>query len=74
MKRYSYIEPDENMNPITVVMNEREILDYYWEFWKEKMVKKYGGDHELIINKNCISDWCVTHYATEVEELPDGLV
>lgn len=40
-----------------------EILDKFWNLWREKMIKKYGENSELITKDNCIQDWCVTHWA-----------
>jgi hypothetical protein len=50
-----------------VVYTEKEILDMYWDFWYAQMVRKYGQGHYLITEQNCIDDWVVTHYATELK-------
>lgn len=68
MKRYKYVEPDENDQVKEVILTEDDILKEYWEFWSRKMSEKYGSDHEQITEKNCIEDWLVTHWATEVKE------
>lgn len=47
---------------------EDEILEEYWGWWSEKMVKKYGYGHELITKENCIEDWLVTNWAWEKKD------
>jgi hypothetical protein len=42
---------------------EEEILESYWPQWKEKMIKKYGEDSELITKNHCIEDWIVENWA-----------
>ena len=50
-----------------VTFTEQEILDFHWLYWKERMVEKYGEDHYLITEQNCIDDWAIENYATQVE-------
>lgn len=50
-----------------VTFTEQEILDFHWLYWKERMVKKYGPGHYLITEQNCIDDWAIENYATQVE-------
>lgn len=68
MKKYRYVEPDENDQVKVVIMTEQDILNEYWEFWSRKMAEKFGPDHEDITEKNCLEDWLVVHWATEVKE------
>ena len=67
MKIYSYVEPGLNNEPVEIIYTEYEILFEYWSFWKEQMIKKYGEDHELITEENCIEDWLSVNWATEVK-------
>lgn len=64
MKTYQFYEFDGEEGFLTE-MNEDEILDYYWNYWNEKMLKKYGHGHELITPQNCIEDFCIIHWAWE---------
>jgi hypothetical protein len=66
MKRYLYMEPDKKGNHVVVTMSEDFIIYNYWSCWKGHMEKKYGQDHKLITKQNCIADWIVLHWATEV--------
>lgn len=50
-----------------VAMTEQAILMVYWDFWYDKMVKKYGKDSELINAENCIKDWAVVNWAWKDE-------
>lgn len=68
MKRYRYVEPDENDQVKEVILSEDDILKEYWEFWSRKMAEKFGPDYELITTENCIEDWLVSHWAIEVKE------
>ena len=45
------------------IISEEEILETYYEFWKGKMIKKYGENSHLITNHNCIEDWVTIHWA-----------
>jgi len=64
MKKYRYIEPDHDWNPIEVVMTEEEIIKFYFNYWSTEMKKR--GKEEYISHENCIDDFCVVHWATEV--------
>ena len=67
MKVYQYYEyqPDSDKKEILVEITEDEILESYWNYWNEKMVKKFGYGHELITKENCIEDFIVIHWAWE---------
>jgi hypothetical protein len=62
MKTYCYHEPTPEGDSF-IIKNEQQILDEYWDYWKEKMEKKYGKDHRLITKENCIEDWSIIHWA-----------
>ena len=64
MKKYRYVEPDENGEPFEVIMTEREILFIYWHHWSAMMKKK--GDPTMVTRENCIADWVVVNWAVEV--------
>lgn len=68
MKKYKYVEPDENDQVKEVILTEDDILKEYWEFWSRKMAEIHGSDHEWITPENCIEDWLQVHWATEVKE------
>lgn len=48
-----------------VEYTEQQILDEYWDHWSEKMIKRYGENHHLINERNCITDWAVVNWAWE---------
>ena len=62
MKLYSYVDPvGDEFDITTVVMNEKEILEQYWDWWCEKM-RSVGLEAEINEQK-CIEDWCISHWA-----------
>lgn len=48
-----------------VEITEEQILEEYWDFWKARMDKKYGPNHHLTTQRNCVTDWLVTNWAWE---------
>ena len=75
MKHYTWVEPDfdEEGNykgPITMIWSEQQILDHYWDHWEKAMIAKYGERALLITEDNCIQDFCVVHWAVEVNDEP----
>lgn len=67
-RKWGFMEPiGENGEDELIVHTEQEILDMYWNYWYNKMVKKYGEGHYLITEQNCIDDWAIIHYATELK-------
>jgi hypothetical protein len=63
MKLYEISYPTESGDTVEVLTRE-EIIAYYYPHWKEKM--ESIGKHEEISEENCIEDWCVVHWATEI--------
>ena len=69
MKTYCYvrsIDPYDGSYSV-VTITEDEIIANWWDWWVQKMTKKYGPDSELITRENCIEDYVTTHWAFEVE-------
>lgn len=70
MRYYSYnhlaeSETKETTNVVT--LSEQEILDQFYDFWYERMCKKYGKGHvdENYGPQECIEDWVVVNWAWE---------
>ena len=60
--RWAFCEPAENdIGHNEIVMTEKEILDFYWDYWSNKM-RKLGKEH-LISERSCIDDWIVVNWA-----------
>jgi hypothetical protein len=71
MKYYSYNEYTGQEYPEIVTLSEMQILDLYWDFWKQKMIKKYGEKKFLKYSEyDCIDDWVVTNWAWESNIFP----
>ena len=64
MKLYEIAYPDENDNDVIEILTEDEIIASYWEYWSGKM-KEIGKEAEATRDR-CIEDWCVVHWAVEV--------
>jgi len=67
MKYYSYVdyETDPSIDSIVRTLSEKEIILEYWDYWYDRMCKKFGKE---LVDKNytyqdCIDDWCVVHWA-----------
>ena len=74
MKYYSYSEPnfDDNgklLREDIVTKSEQEIISEYFEYWYERMCKKFGKEHvdSAYTKQDCIDDWIVIHWAWESE-------
>lgn len=69
MKYYSYNDyhTDPSVDPYVATLSEEEILKEYWDYWRSKMIEKYGK--EIVESKfnqqDCIDDWVVVHWAWE---------
>lgn len=63
---YAYYDPDPEKRMVKT-LSEQEILDEYWDYWKECMEKKFKKEFNRDeANKlGCITDWCVVHWAWE---------
>lgn len=67
MRRWEYVEPSEDGNSaVWVIMTDKEILDFYWDYWSKQM-HRVGRGH-LINEEDCILDFAVVHWAIEVDE------
>lgn len=64
MRKFTFIEPDESGNPVQHEMTEKEVLDYYFEYWSGQMKKV--GKEDMISEERCIEDFCVVHWASEI--------
>jgi hypothetical protein len=72
MKYYSYNKYSYNVHgdvePCVVTYTESEILDIYWDWWKEEGIKRWGKEHfeANYSEKDCIEDWVVVYCAWEI--------
>jgi hypothetical protein len=65
MKVYQYNDWDENDQPVVKTITDQQILNEYWDYWKGKMVQKFGEGDKLITQENCIDDWIAVNWAWE---------
>ena len=63
---YPYYDPDPAKQVIKT-LSEQEILDIYWDWWKEEGIKRWGKEHfeANYSEKDCIEDWVVVNWAWE---------
>ena len=65
MRFWSFVEMDTNtMGEFFtrwVTMSDQEILDYYWDYWSDKMLAE--GPNDMCTFENCIDDFCIIHWA-----------
>ena len=61
---YPYYDPDLAKQVIKT-LSEQEILDIYWDWWKEEGIKRWGKEHfeANYSEKDCIKDWVVVNWA-----------
>lgn len=62
MKHYIYVDLDG-----IVVRTREQLLADYWGYWKIKMLELHGENSKLISEDNYIADYCVLHWAWEVD-------
>jgi hypothetical protein len=60
MRYYKYIDLDGDH-----IISEKQIIEEYWDYWRERM--EHVGKEDLINTENCIEDFCIIHWAFEVE-------
>lgn len=68
---YCWAEYGAENEEITRFATKEEILDFYYDFWKEKMV--HVNKAHLINEDNCLEDFCNIHYAVILRPKPNVL-
>jgi hypothetical protein len=63
-RRWAYVEPGPNDEPMRVEISREDILSAYYPYWCEQMRKV--GKEALINEDNCIDDFVVVHWAEAV--------
>ena len=67
MRRWEFVEQGEDgITAVWTIMSDKEILDYYWDYWSKQM-HRVGRGH-LINEEDCILDFATIHWATVVDE------
>ena len=75
MKYYSYPYYNDSIQQVLVTLSEQEILDIYWDWWKEEGIKRWGAEHfeANYSEKDCIKDWVVVNWAWETTLAEDAI-
>ncbi len=66
MRKFGFYEYDNMDDYDYIILTEDEIIDSYWDYWTTQMKKV--GKEDKINKENCIIDFCVIHWAQEVED------
>ncbi len=66
MRFYKIVYPDAQGNPVEEELSEIDILDAYWDYWYEAMVR--ADKRHLVSIDRCIEDWVVVNWAWEVTD------
>ena len=64
MRYYLISFPGEYGEHVDETWSEKQILDSYFPYWCEQMVKAGHGDR--VNETDCLEDWKVVHWAVEV--------
>jgi hypothetical protein len=76
MRYYSYNEYDpdsplaDDTGGYVVTVSEEDIKLKYWPYWYKKMCERFGQetvDRDYSF-ENCLDDWIVVNWATEVKQ------
>jgi len=59
-RTFLYSDPDGDY-----IYDEDQIMEEFWGHWSVQMIK--AGKSHLITRENCIEDWIVVHWATEIK-------
>lgn len=54
----------ESSEPVYTIMSDRAVLDYYWTYWRDRMLQQDKQDQ--ITEETCILDWATIHWAQEI--------
>lgn len=65
-KYWTICYPGEFNQYVKETFSEDQILDSYYEYWKNRMIQ-VGKEH-LINEQRCIEDWITIHWATPTDE------
>jgi hypothetical protein len=65
VKTYLYWDFNDPPLKTPTEMTEQAILDFYWNYYKEKMDAKFGINHHLTTKEACIEEWITVNWAWE---------
>lgn len=65
-RQFIYSEFSPDIGNVDTIIGEEDIIQSYWGYWSEAMLRV--GKSPLITSENCIQDFCVIHWATQLPE------
>jgi len=66
MKYWTIAYMGEHGQLVCETFSEEQIIKSYFGYWSSRMTE--AGKSDLINHQDCISDWCVVHWAVESDE------
>lgn len=66
MRYWTICYPGELGQHVQETFSEDQIIESYFQYWSDKMHNV--GKDDLISRENCITDWCIVHWAVETDE------
>jgi len=64
MKYYQVSFPGQFGQHVDEIWSTKQILDSYFPYWAEQMIKVGRGDQ--VNETHCLDDWIMVHWAVEV--------
>jgi len=68
MRYYEILDPinpeEDDFRPRVLIQSEKTILDYYYLYWCDRMVK--AGKEDQISEDNYLDDWVVVNWANYI--------
>ncbi len=68
MRYFEIVDPiapeDGDWRPSIKILSEKEILRWYFPFWKNKMV--VVGKEEMVNEDKCLEDFAIVHWAVYI--------
>jgi hypothetical protein len=73
MKKYwTIVFPGEHGQHVQETWTEPQILESYYDYWSNRMIKK-GKNLDEYTEQDCIEDWCIVHWAEQTDSLGNKL-
>lgn len=63
MRYFRLVSSDGKGNFYEETLSEKDVLDYYWPYWKKEAEKR----GVIVSEESCIEDWVMVHWAEEVD-------
>lgn len=65
MRTFRWMEPAEDMSPVTGYITDYEIILLHWMEWSALVFKNRPDNTFKITPDECVEDFCVVNWCTE---------